>query len=275
MKILKKFSVLLLAVTMVIGSIFVGSKTNSYAATSYIKQLVIGKTYKCDLDGDGDKDSIKLYKKGQKLYLNVNKTTKKLVSNYNPNNNLNMAYEDCIVRIYDLNKKDKTLDIVATIKEEDGYNQTRIIKFKNNVCKIDKTWNAAIINSYNSSTGMVTFKEDNRGRYSNFEKVMGCFEIFDNVKVNGYKTYNQYTADTSKTVNKHKYISAKNLNAYTNTNGNKKAFTIKKNSKVYVYAIYQNGNKKYIKVKNSAGKYGYVKVGTSMVFTNKSCLWWG
>ena len=68
MKILKKFSVLLLAVTMVIGSIFVGSKTNSYAATSYIKQLVIGKTYKCDLDGDGDKDSIKRYKKGQKLY---------------------------------------------------------------------------------------------------------------------------------------------------------------------------------------------------------------
>ena len=35
MRILKKFSILLLTITMVVGSIFVGNMTNSYASTSY------------------------------------------------------------------------------------------------------------------------------------------------------------------------------------------------------------------------------------------------
>ena len=35
MRILKKFSILLLTITMVVGSIFVGNVTNSYASTSY------------------------------------------------------------------------------------------------------------------------------------------------------------------------------------------------------------------------------------------------
>ena len=48
MKILKKASIFLLTITMIIGSIFVGNKTNSYAATSYKQQLVMGKTYKYD-----------------------------------------------------------------------------------------------------------------------------------------------------------------------------------------------------------------------------------
>ena len=50
-----------------------------------------------------------------------------------------------------------------------------------------------------------------------------------------------------------KYIAAKNLTAYTSTSGTKKAFTIKKGSKAYIYALYQNGSKRYIKVKNSSG----------------------
>ena len=73
---------------------------------------------------------------------------------------------------------------------------------------------------------------------------------------------------------KHKYIAAKNLTVYKSTSGSKKSFTIKKGSKVYIYALYQNGNKRYIKVKNSSGRYGYVKVGTSLLFESDSCLWW-
>ena len=64
------------------------------------------------------------------------------------------------------------------------------------------------------------------------------------------------------------------LTAYTSTKGTKKAFTIKKDSYTHIYALYQNGNKKYIKVKNASGKYGYVKVGSSMLFTRNSCLGW-
>lgn len=53
MNLLKKVTALLLSLAIVIGSIFVGTKTNSYAATSksYIKELKIGKTYYYNLDG--------------------------------------------------------------------------------------------------------------------------------------------------------------------------------------------------------------------------------
>ena len=68
-------------------------------------------------------------------------------------------------------------------------------------------------------------------------------------------------------------MAAKDLTAYSSTSGTKKSFTIKKGSKVHIYALYQKGSTKYIKVKNSSNKYGYVKVGSSMLFTKNSCIW--
>ena len=38
--------------------------------------------------------------------------------------------------------------------------------------------------------------------------------------------------------------------------------------------LYNTENKKYIKVKSTSGKYGYIKVGSNMLFTKNSCLWW-
>lgn len=274
MKILKKFSILLLTITMVIGSIFVGNKNNSYAATSYKKQLALGKTYKYDLDGDKDLDTIKLHRSGSNLYIIVNGVTKKLTSFYNPEYSMGMASGDCIVRIYDLNKKDKSLDIVSMQECEDKEDIIKILKFKNKICKVDKSYNDVTLKGYDPNSGMITFEEYERGRYSSFQKAIQCFAIYDKVKVNGYKIYNQYTANTLKFNKEHKYIAAKNLTAYTNTNGTRKAFTIKKGGKAYIYALYQNGSKKYIKVKNASGKYGYVKVGSSMLFTKNSCLGW-
>ena len=88
-----------------------------------------------------------------------------------------------------------------------------------------------------------------------------------------YKLSNQYTANPTNTVKQNKYIACKNLTAYTSVSGTKKAFTVKKNSYVNIYALYQNGNKKYIKVKNSAGKYGYIKIGTNKIFKDSSLLY--
>ena len=133
---------------------------------------------------------------------------------------------------------------------------------------------AIVLNEYGSTAGMITMEEYDAGRYSNFVKGIGCFCIYDKVRVNGYKVYNQYTANVVEFNKKHKYIAAKNLTVYKSTSGSKKLFTIKKGSKVYIYALYQNGNKRYIKVKNGSGRYGYVKVGTSLLFESDSCLWW-
>ena len=124
-----------------------------------------------------------------------------------------------------------------------------------------------------SKNGIVTFTEYDCGRYNKFAKAIGDFGCYSKVKVNGYKLSNQYTANTTNTVKQNKYIASKNLTAYTSVSGTKKAFTVKKNSYVNIYALYQNGNKKYIKVKNSAGKYGYIKIGTNKIFKDSSLLY--
>lgn len=267
MKIIKKVSILLLSISMIVGSVFVGNINSSYAATAYKKQLTIGKSYKYDLDGDGDKDNIKVYTSGHKLLLKVNSTTKTLDSNYYPD----YGYYD--VKIYDFNKKDKSSEIVFYWAGDSEWG-TKILKFKNSKCMLNKHYKDAILKSYDPSTGMVTFEEYEQGRYSSFINAMGCFCIYDKAQIKGYNVYNQYSANTNGNTRKNKYIAAKKLTAYTSTSGKKKEFTINKGSKAYVYALYQKGSSKYIRVKNSSGKYGYVKVGSSMLFTENSCLWW-
>lgn len=267
MKKMKKVSVLFLSISMIVGSVFVSEINSSYAATAYKKQLKIGKTYKYDLDGDRDKDSIKVYSKGHKLLLKVNNTTKTLDSNCYSD------YGNYDVKIYDFNKKDKSSEIVFywSGNSECG---TKILKFKNNKCMVNKHYKDTMLKSYDPNNGMVTFEEYEQGRYSSFAKAIGCFYIYDKVQIKGYNVYNQYSANTSGSTRKNKYVAAKKLTAYTSTSGKKKAFTINKGSKAYIYELYQKGSSKYIRVKNSSGKYGYVKVGSSMLFTEKSCLWW-
>lgn len=274
MKIFKKISVLLLTCIITVGAVFVGDK--SHAATSYKKQLSLGKIYKYDLDGDKKLDTIKLKRDGSNLYLIVNDVSKKLSSSYNPENDENMPLGDCIVRIYDLNKNDKTLDIVSMEIAEDNFNTTRIIKFDNKTCKVDQTYKDAKLKSYNPNTGIVTLEEFEYGRFSSFKKAIGCFGIYDKVRVDKYKLYNRCLADTSNTTKNHKYVASKNLTAYTNTTESKKSFTVKKGAKLNITGLYlyNTENKKYIKVKSTSGKYGYIKVGSSMLFTKNSCLWW-
>ena len=110
----------------------------------------------------------------------------------------------------------------------------------------------------------------------NFACCIGAYGVIVPYKVNktSIKRQVKNTYPTSSYIKKRKYIASKNLIAYKTTTGKTKAFTIKKDSYTHIYALYQNGNKRYIKVKNSAGKYGYVKVGSSMLFKESSCLWW-
>ncbi|WP_455537795.1 hypothetical protein [Terrisporobacter sp.] len=264
---MKKFGILLLTITMVFGSVFVGNINNSYAATSYEKNLKIGKAYNYDLDGDGHKESIKVYGAGGKLLLKVNGKNNTLDSSYYP------GYVSYDIKIYDFNKNDKSSEIVYKWMGDDAWG-TKILKFKNDKCILNKHYLDALLENYDSKTGMITFQELDRGRYNSFTKAIGFFCIHDKVKIKGYNLYNQHKANTDSSTRKNKYIVSKKLTAYTGIDGKKKAFMLNKGSKAYLYSLYQNGSKKYIKVKNSSGKYGYIKIGTSMIFKEDSCLWW-
>ena len=264
MKLLKKFGVSILTTTMLTVSAF-GFSSNAYAATSCKKIIKPNVTYKYDIDGDGDKDTIKVFKSKDKVLLKVNKCVKTVIYDCGSNCSYN-------VKIYDLNKNDKSSEIIVYYSDDDSY-CTRILKFKDNTCKLNVSYNDAQLSSYTSKNGIVTFTEYDCGRYNKFAKAIGDFGCYSKVKVNGYKLSNQYTANTISAVKDNKYIANQNLTAYTSTNSRQKAFTIKKNQPVHVYALYQNGNKRYIKVKNNAGKYGYVKIGASLIFTKDSCIW--
>ena len=74
-------------------------------------------------------------------------------------------------------------------------------------------------------------------------------------------------------VKNNEYVAAKNITVYSDKNCNKVKFKINKGSKIYITELYKNGNKKLIKVKSTEGKTGYVKIGTKLLFTKKSCVW--
>ena len=83
MNLLKKLGVSILAAAMLTVSTFGISPSNAYAATSCKKVIKPNITYKYDIDGDKDKDTIKVYESKGKLLLKVNSCTTTLISDYN------------------------------------------------------------------------------------------------------------------------------------------------------------------------------------------------
>ena len=270
MKLFKKINAAALSAAIVVASVFGANPKESYAATSCKKVLKQNVTYKYDIDGDGDLDTIKIYTASGDLKIKVNKCVKTLINDYDPDYHFEFT-----TKIYDFNKHDKSKEIVFEwVGPSDG--EIRLLKFKNSTCKVNRTFQGNIggeLKSYDPNTGIVTFVETDYGIYSKFYNAIGSFICYPKVKVNGYTLTNQTTANTNSYVRKNKYIAAKNLTAYTSTSGTKKAFTISKGSPAYVYALYQKGNTRYVKVKNKHGKYGYVKAGSTLLFKRNSCIW--
>ena len=271
MKLLKRIGAVALAAAVVVGSTFVANSKESYAATSCKKVLQPYVTYKYDIDGDGDLDSIRVYESMGDLKIKVNSCVRTLIEGYS----YDRDYFDFTTKIYDFNKHDKSKDIyIEWTGPSDG--EAKLLKFKNNTCKVNRTFLGGLgcgLKSYDPNTGILTFFESASGMYSKFEKSVGDFLCYPKVKVNGYTITNQTTANTDSYVRKNKYIAAKKLTAYTSTRGTKRAFTISKGSPAYIYALYQKGNTRYVKVKNKYGKYGYIKAGSTLLFERNSCLW--
>ena len=73
MNLLKKLGVSILAAAMLTVSTFGISPSNAYAATSCKKVIKPNVTYKYDIDGDKDKDTIRVFESNGKLLLKVNR----------------------------------------------------------------------------------------------------------------------------------------------------------------------------------------------------------
>ena len=108
------------------------------------------------------------------------------------------------------------------------------------------------------------------GSIDKFIECIGTYSAIVTYKVNktSIKRQVKNTYSTSSYIRNRKYIASKNLTAYKTTNGKTKAFTIKKGYKFNIVALYKKGSSTYIKVKNSSGKYGYVKTQSTMIVKN-------
>lgn len=247
---MRKITSIFLTLAIVISNFTILNTTEVDAATSSLKVLKPNTTYSYNLDGKGSSEKIKFTRSAInstdykiKLYINGKYVTSVQEWHYG-------SYPSKEVRIFDFYSKDSSKEIY--LKGEDT---SKIIKYNKGKYTIKTISGAIDIDSYNKSTGIVKIM-----REINDNVLRGCVSEY---KVSGYNITKQpinygRNADMLTT----RYKALKNIKAYKKPNSSTVAFTIKKGSIVYADATYSKGSKKYIRFRNSSGKYGWVKVSS-------------
>lgn len=254
------------------------------ASTNIIKTLKERTNYYYDLDNNGKKEKI-YYKQSYKdstgkytIYLYINGKLMKTKTAYS-----GLVYWDYKVTIYDFNKKDKYKEIAVELYDEMYNTYTGIMRYKSGKLteyKIDPhnlrgavNYSTIYAENIRKTTPDGYIHLEVRDLYG--EKFMGNYTVEVKYKVdnNGVSKPSTYTFNTLNITKSNNYIAKNKMYAYTTTALSKKAFTISKGSKVKVYSMYKSkGGTVYLKVKNSSGKYGWIKVGSSLVFTNPNWM---
>ena len=265
---MKKFSKILsmiLIFSIIISSTFILNTKDSYALSKkYVENTRSGVTYSYDLDKNGKKEKIMclIYTDEYGYYTLDLYINNKLVRTYS-------ELEDIpCVSIYDFNKNDNSLDIYIELVHESMYINCRIIKYNKGTTKsyvFDGT-----LDSFDSNTGQIKLNQSFPSSSDKFGMCIGGYSVKVPYKVTktSIKRISSTTYSVSSYVRNHKYIASKTLTAYKTTSGKTKNFTIKKGAKFNIVALYKNGKTEYIKVKNSYGKYGYIKTQSTLIVKN-------
>lgn len=265
---MKKFSKILsivLTLSITLSSIFILNTKDSYAySKKYVDNARSGVTYSYDLDQNGKKEKILCFiytdeYGGYALDIYINN---KLVKTYD-------ELEDIpCMSIYDFNKNDNSLDIYIELVHESMYVDCHILKYNKGNIK-DYCFDGGL-DSFDSNTGKIKLGQYFPSSNDKFIRSIGGYGVKVPYKVTktSVKIISSSTYSVTSCVRNHKYIASKNLTAYKTTSGKTKNFTIKKGAKFNIVALYKNGKKEYIKVKNSSGKYGYIKTQSTPIVTN-------
>lgn len=276
LKKLKKAGLLSMALLMCFSALKI-NQVNAQSKGAYIKGLKAKKHYYYDINNDGKKEDIyystdyNSYNEKIYFYLYINNKMVKYQST-----DALFPDDDYDVKLYDFNKKDNYYDLVVGIDGE-GYSDLSIMRYKKGKilnykidpgkCKRSSKFAYVLSISEKSGNGIIDFTvKDVYG----LDYMLSTFTSFKYVVNNKgiYKqdTYNYEAVGLTKT---HKYKAARNLNTYKKVTGSSKAFIIKKNEKVNVCNIYKsNDGKIHLYVKNSKGKYGWIRVGKNSPFSN-------
>ena len=270
---IKKVSTILLALCISLTSILVFDRGNSYATDfNYNNELKSNKTYYCDLDGDGRKEKIKQVESydqdtslwNVKLYINgkLKKTHKNI--------------RGIGIYICDFNKYDGRKEIYVKHSAPMGGASPLAYIYRYNKNGTFKNYKlSGYVKSYNNQTGVIKFsyaQSDENPNFKSFTKALGDYQIIDytykKITKSSFSDIVQKTATATIVAGSvyYEHIPLKTLTAYTSTSGKKVAYKIYKGEEVYFVSLYKSGSKKYVKVKNANGKYGWVKVGNTKLF---------
>lgn len=270
---IKKFLIIVLALCTSLTSAMVFDRANSYASEfNYNNYLKNKKTYYCDLDGDGRKEKIKQienYDKNESLWnvkLYINGKLKKTYKNI----------RGISVYICDFNKYDGRKEIY--VKHSAPMGGTFPLAY---ICRYNKNGTfknyklSGYVKSYNNKTGVIKFsyaKSDENPNFKSFTKALGDYQIIDytykKITKSSFSDVVQKTATANIVSGSlyYEYTPLKTLTSYTSTSGKKVAYKIYKGEKVNFVSLYKSGSKKYVKVKNANGNYGWIKLGNTKLF---------
>lgn len=276
LKKLKKAGLLSMALLMCFSALKI-NQVNAQSKGAYIKELKPEKHYYYDINNDGKKEDIyystdySSYNEKAYFYLYINNKMVKSQST-----TVFLPDEEYNIKLYDFNKKDNYYDLVVGV-ENLGYSDLSIMRYKNGKilnykidpgkCKRSSKFAYVLSISEKSGKGIVDFTVKDVYGSDFMESTFTSFKyVVNNKGIFKQDTYNYEAVGLTKT---HKYKAARNLNAYKKVTGSSKAFTIKKNEKVNVCKIYKSKNGKiHLYVKNSKGKYGWIRVGKNRPFSN-------
>lgn len=225
-------------------------------------QLNYDEAYFFDLNGDGCNEEIKLesYKDEKDdlivdLYIN-----KKLEKKYKYNSNVR-AY------IYDFNKVDKYKEIYINSGDKIEKSKIDLFIYNENNKSENFTMHGSVINNDNKNgTIKIAYSTtDNSSNFNQYSKVIGG----DSIVINHlYKrVLNSDLVDVEKKeakvegLSKEKEYTVKDKTIVYETNrGDVKAYTLSKGDKIKLVSLYDYQDNKCIKIVNTDGRYGWIKI---------------
>lgn len=283
---------ILFALCVCILQVCMGSKMVQAKTSDLVTTLQSGKTYEFNLDQSGKKEKVKFVKKkGKKkkqdgrtvqtgqaiLYINNKKVLTEKLSDMND-------MDDAQILVVDTDASDKQMEIFLV----KGYfkwawvsEMTNITYYRYKNGKLTKVQDLYEISRQNACGGLTmihAYEGDSDDKVTSLLGTNGKGKLYVKLccQLGNGLDFAHYIYPLSIKNGKYKAgdgefdlldldgwirTASKGCKVYTTPGGSKEAFTLKKKDQFYLVKVCRKKNNVYIKIKNKAGKTGYVKLG--------------
>lgn len=231
-------------------------------------QLNYDEAYFFDLNGDGEREKIKLesYKDEKdgfivNLYIN-----NKLKEKFKDKNNIS-------VHIYDFNKIDNKKEIYVILGNKIENSKISIFTYRDENKSYNSTMNGRVINNDDKNGTMkITYgTTDDSINFNHYSKVIGgesiCINYIYKRKLDcDFTDIDKKEAEVVGISKENKYVVKDETIVYETNVGNVKAYNLSRGDKINLVSLYNYNDNQCIKVVNEAGRYGWIKLEDKQIF---------